>query len=338
MGLAGLIAAAALLGTPVDLTLSSEGYTYFYKKNAELIAQQADLEECVENASRFRAIGVSDDPMATQSILSDASTPFLANVENCMVVKRWWVVRLPDEEGAQLAALSQSELSNHLATLVGAPSPEGEVIRKWANDAAAWETKTFPRRSRFKEKPSLSLRAFLLPNLKTMGVQRAIIPKPEKPIGPVRSPITSIPAGYGVVVARVSKPLKLLIIARTSSGSELLDYPELQSNRIEIGGDKPQNSAGFATYLIPKGRWTWIGMSTVRFCLGAPSFELGDGEVLFLGSFGNGRVLPTFDVSSSDSAVAAEYSLASGMKPTEYRNGTTFQCGGLGYAYAIEMQ
>ena len=52
-----------------------------------------------------------------------------------MVAHGWRVVRVPDAEGVELAALAQPDLIARLTPWIGAADPHGEIVRIWNNDA-----------------------------------------------------------------------------------------------------------------------------------------------------------------------------------------------------------
>ena len=125
---------------------------------------------------------------------------------------------------------------------------------------------------------------------------------------------------------------------------------------VEAMGDPPESDkpvkatavAGGAdgttlVFAVPAGRWKLsslnAGLFTVSLCLGAPSFELTAGEVVYAGSFdpasASNHIGPDMTIEPYRAVFPALSGLGEKMRPAAYVNGSTGQCGGA-YMYALE--
>jgi hypothetical protein len=101
---------------------------------------------------------------------------------------------------------------------------------------------------------------------------------------------------------------------------------------------------------LPPGRWTYMGVyglpsAGIRmpiiasFCLGAPVFDLGEGEVLYAGTFGigilEGQIAPDTNLDGIRHLTNAAPGLLDRLKPAPWMNGGRFSCDGT-YIYALE--
>src|SRR5687768_14606467 len=130
------LAATASVATPAfagaDLTRSTGGYTYFNKPGADLEIHDAELRACVAEARKTSQPDTNSGAGAGYGLIGALVAAVVegaidamherrgvaANIENCMVVKGWRVVRMPEEEGAILAAMDQPGRANQMAGLV----------------------------------------------------------------------------------------------------------------------------------------------------------------------------------------------------------------------------
>src|SRR5436305_256362 len=107
VGLPITVAAEGMSG-PVTLGQMTLGYTYFNKPRADLTAHDADVKECAADAARALAV----DDQLSNSHPAGLALAVVASIyhrgaagsalENCMVVRGWRVVKIPDEEGQAL--------------------------------------------------------------------------------------------------------------------------------------------------------------------------------------------------------------------------------------------
>lgn len=367
-GLAALV--PSFLATPAlaqaNLTQASRGYTYFHKRGADADTHEAAVKDCVLQASR--AAQTDPHSMGSGDILVDAVlTPMLvggiargvntnadaANIENCMVVRGWEVVGLEAKEGAALAKLPADQQRAALAPWVGADQPHGTVLRRYGNDLTRAATK-FEGRPGGLDKLSLSITA----------VDQ--MPDPGRPRVPR-------PALYKLVQAgKVSEAMLATEIANVGPGETVIVFRMTSVGGIEFTGIHLTLGDGTVTevgsriaihqpistiwekkteellvFRVPAGRWRMEKLrsaidiqSSLNLCLGAPAFDLAEGEAVFGGSIaikGDGRFTPVMDLEPARLMLAANPGLAERLKPAVWVNGTTAPCGNDSYLYALEI-
>src|SRR5205085_12078204 len=113
-----------------------------------------------------------------------------ANVENCMFVRWWRVIRLPDGVGEALAALPQPERSARLAGMVGATTLQGEVVRSFGNEAIVHDTTIYGFAGKIDQR-SLSLTSLAAPPAPEPAPKAEPKTPAERPPPPPRQPRTA---------------------------------------------------------------------------------------------------------------------------------------------------
>jgi hypothetical protein len=96
-------------------------------------------------------------------------------------------------------------------------------------------------------------------------------------------------------------------------------------------------------FAVPPGRWKIAhlsaGLFTVSLCLGAPSFEVAAGDVVYAGAFdpasATNKIGPEMTLEPYRAVFPALSGLGEKMRPASYVNGSTGQCYGA-YMYALE--
>jgi len=348
LALGGPASAASLVG-------ATEGYTYFNRSGADPAAHDADLGACMGYAARMKATDLlgSGRGMLLAMLEDGASS---ANIEHCMVVRGWRVMRLPDGEGLPLARLKQPELAEKLAGFVGASSAPGVVVRAWANEAMFASTqRTGPARL-LKGGSSLSVAS--LPEAAVKAATDGM--KPERP---KRYPDYAMP---------FSRPLKLAALGALDPGAALVVFDirdtgmtnavtfvregpdptrpawavDQQKDTVWIAGGstfQTKDGARLGAYAVPPGRWRLLTVggpySITSFCLGAPGFDVAAGEVVFAGrySFKEAEFGPNLALDDSRAMLAAWPDLAAKLRPAAYVNGNLGLCEGQNL-YALEVK
>ena len=136
----GSLVALSLETTILAGTLdrASDGYVYFHRVGASMKAHDDAVDTCVVDAASMAEPYVPDFVVGGNAppidyLAAALAVPpihgamqrhidrrqFLANVENCMVVEGWDVVRLPDAEGREISSLPQPDQAARLAAWVG---------------------------------------------------------------------------------------------------------------------------------------------------------------------------------------------------------------------------
>ena len=362
---AGLAALATPVLAQVDITRASKGYTYFHYRGVDIDVHDQAIRACVE-ATSYTA---QSDPHAGSdlglagALLTPALTAPLvkgqntnadaANIENCMVVQGWEVVRLDPVEGATLAKLDPAAQRAALSPWVGAEQAHGAVARRFDNDLTRGAT-TFKGRAGDLDKLSLSIASVgQMPDPARPRVGRSVgygwnhqsgmadaIPLdsagqlgPDQALIVIRTVATGKPEFYDLHFERM--------IDGVSEGAYRF---EVHQPETAIWAKKTEE---LYVFRVPAGRYRMEGLrgpsgiqSTLSLCLGSPGFDIAPGEVVFAGNIGftgDGRFVPTMDLAPVRQMLTAHLGLAERLKPAVWMNGTAALCGQDSYIYALEI-
>ncbi len=297
--------------------------------------------------------GVIGNIIVAQMVAGWSRGVYAAAFENCMVVRGWRVVRLPQDEGLSLSQLPAADLATRLAPWTGADQPHGDIVRNWKNDAASASTRYLYFRPAHNNDGLLSLAAVTGKPLAAVDLalspQTTVLqldPKwPTKGLTPDQ--IATIPPEAGVIVVRVTGTgnntgVRLTL---TRMGTDKTVRPSTNDHApdvLTVGEIKGAGKGGtFAAFAVPAGRWriaAIAGIADIGFCMGAPSFPIQAGEVVYAG---------TFDLSADDlgpdlsldpaKAWLAQKPAADTIRPAVYTNGSQTECGDNGI-YALELK
>jgi len=298
--------------------------------------------------------GVIGNIIVDQMIAGWSRGVYAAAFENCMVVRGWRVVRLPQSEGASLAELAPADLATRLAPWTGAEQPHGDIVRTFKNDAASASTRYMYFRPAHNNDGLLSLTAVTGKSLATVTLapppQTTVIkldPKwPKSGLTPDQI-ATTLPEA-GVIVMRVTGTSNNngvnLTLERVGTDPNVRPSSEDHATDvITVGQVKGSGKDGaFAAFAVPAGRWRIAAVAgmvaNISFCMGSPSFPIAAGEVVYAG---------TFDLSAAD--LGPDLSLdapktwlagkpaADTIRPAAYTNGSQSACGYNGI-YALELK
>lgn len=300
----------------IDLTRSSAGYTYFNRAGADLTQHDEAVRACMVEARRMRQ---PDDNAAASGAAAGGLLGALvmgvvqgvvngmqerrgvaANLENCMVVNGWRVVRLDEADGKALDVMEQPALHDALAERVGAEAPSGQVVRVYDNDALRGDT-VVTGRSGDLDKISLSLQA-LPPSDAAATPSRQIprAPRTARPPRALKPEEVAIKAEESLVTVRLTGMAeqggRTLIFTRQGPAPDIQAWesdgrPALFAvalpTRGAARGDRTR--AVTQTFAVPPGRWRLsainMGQHITHFCLGASGFETREGEAVYAGAF-----------------------------------------------------
>ena len=308
--------AAAMGAERIDLTRSSAGYTYFNRSGADLAQHDEALRACMVEAGRMRQ---PDDNGAAGAAAAGGLLGALvvgviqgavngmqerrgvaANMENCMVVNGWRVVRLDEAEGKTLDAMEQPALHDALTDRVGAATPAGQIVRVYDNDAVRGDTVVIGRAGDL-DKVSLSLQALppsdASPAPSRRGPQAPRTARPPRALKPEE---VAIKPGDALVTVRLTGMAeqggRTLIFSRQGPAPDIQPWendgrPALFAvtlpTRGAARGDRTR--AVTQTFAVPPGRWRLsainVGQHITHFCLGASGFEAREGEAVYAGAF-----------------------------------------------------
>lgn len=361
---AAIVAVAGIAGgaqaEPVSITSPTTGTTYFNRPGAVMAVHQQDVRACMLKAEE----GIFGPPTLpgmvgiVPDLLADGRQNFLrrTNIENCMVIRGWRVIRVNGEAEVALSDLSREALTERLATLVGSADPVGQIARQWGNDAAAPDSKKGGMPG-FTVGLSLSLK---VTPIEGEFLERLSAPKPPPQLVNFREAfitkstpldqVASRPAGSAVIIVtlrgrRKSNDTRMSLgrspIDRVAVAS-VADGPIAMLLLLGRGISRPASGTREETFVmvVPPGRWTLGGVGElVSFCMGAPAFEARAGEVIYAGAFdfdtpGLGPDMADAGIRAFLMAQAPEAAVA--MRGASWINGETYTCAGAGM-YALEF-
>lgn len=354
----------------IDLTRSSAGYTYFNRAGADLAQHDAAVSACMVEASRMRQ---PDDNGAAGAAAAGGLLGALvvgvmqgamngmherrgvaANVENCMVVNGWRVVRLDETEGKTLDALEQPELHAALAEHVGAAQPKAEIVRVYNNDAVRGGTVLIGRSGDL-DKVSLSLQAQppegATPPPGRKGPQA---PRTARPPRALKAEEVAVTAGDALITVRLTGMAeqggRTLFFTRQGPAPDVQPWeqdgrPALFAvalpTRGAVRGDRTR--AVTQTFSVPPGRWRLsavnVGQYITHFCLGNSGFEARDGEAVYAGAFdlSGEQLRPDMTVRDDLLAPASPAAMAGVRhRAAQWSYGDKEQCQGA-YLYALDL-
>ena len=355
----------------IDLTRSSAGYTYFNRAGADLTQHDTAVSACLVEASRMRQ---PDDNGAAGAAAAGGLLGALvvgviqgamngmherrgvaANVENCMVVNGWRVVRLDETEGKTLDALEQAELHAALATHVGASQPLGQIVRVYDNDAVRGDTMLIGRSGDL-DKMSLSLQAqppqTATPTPARKGPQA---PRTARPPRALKAEDVAVTGGDALVTVRLTGMAeqggRTLVFSRQGPAPDVQPWeqdgrPALFAvtlpTRGAVRGDRTR--AVTQTFSVPPGRWRLsavnVGQYITHFCLGTSGFEAREGEAVYAGAFDLSGEQLRPDLTARDDLLApASPAATAGLRhrAADWSYGGKEQCQGA-YLYALDLR
>ena len=351
----------------VRLNQPTPGYVYFNRPGADLVAHDADLNGCIgEDYPVFNAHGVSSPisaPGSVESALEPLASDLVfnllyakafqvaaaADIENCMVVRGWRVVRVPDSEGAELMNLKSTDLVTRLAAWIGADQPHGEIVRFWNNDDAHMQPN-------FTEKPVFFREGQLSWKIRTGDVtaspgysrppyyvQAKLAPQWRSKMFLRPSDLTDLsqtPADSAWIVMRVIGldlgKGRTLGLARV--GTDRWDRPSFRDHMPDLYGYYGyRNKVDWFISTVPPGRWRLTNLGGRELCLGAPAFDVKAGDVIYAGTFDltAQEIAPDLTLDSAR-AYLANTPIADRLQPAAYHNGEMGLCSGGMYAYEIK--
>ena len=367
-----LAVAMAAAATPVcatDLAKSSDGYTYFNKPGAQVAVHDADVRDCKVRAGRLHqpdtsapvyapglagAIGVAIAKAIAQAVADAKARP--VNVENCMVVKGWRVVALDPVAGEAADKLETAAKVARMTPLIGAAEPEGTIVRVFANDAASNQTAGMFSPARNTIKSALSVDAMGDPPESDKPTKEKAAPAPKlaksaRPPAPLKAEqLGEIPANSALIVVNVQGTGAFSVTferegpdAKTPAWADGRPGSFLAGQPVKATATAGGAQGTTLVFAVPPGRWKVAhlsaGLFTVSLCLGAPSFEVAAGDVVYAGSFdpasATNNIGPEMTLEPYRAVFPALSGLGEKMRPASYVNGSTGQCQGA-YMYALE--
>lgn len=335
----GLLAVSSpAYASPDALGVPTDGYVYFHRTGATMEQHNIALRRCTANSLKtlppldLGYVAVTNGWVTMSSPHYVAlNTHLAANIENCMVATGWEVLQLNADEGARIDALDQRRKEAALSGLVGAVSPEGKLVRS------------------FRKLDILSMRAAMAAD---KGRQSLSFGAVEPDAGPWVLPT---PAAWELVppAAHGTTPRTAIVVRVTTIAPAQMNFRFTQLDdtaataRPYINVPSPTKlfwkKGAFLeqTYVFPvkPGRWTLGSIGPVGLCLGAPSFDVQQGEVVFAGTFNVGSTdpfQPDMALAPAQQALA-NADLSERLTPAKYVNGRTFDCGTLAPSFIYSL-
>lgn len=346
---------------PADLTVSTGGTTYYNLPGATWADHVAAMRDCAAQAGNaIYAYGSTQRLPEIDPIM--ASHPsFQGFIENCMVLKGWRVVQMNRWKAQPLARSGRAALETALTPLIGAETPEGEIMRVFSNEAARGDT-VFNRYLVTPTPPrTLSIRATDLRDLpRFWSVPPAPVTPPE-PVVAYRPHLESLsveelsrlPADAAVILVRVigagrspgggftlrrmAPPAELT--ARRTTALEPTDTPFIGATAGVMRLPEAERGDVILAYPVVPGRYRAADRMMLDLCFGGPAVEVGAGEVVYLGAFeiaGQASLSPDMALDPAQAFLAPIPALQGRVRPASWVNGTTESCRG-GSAYALEF-
>jgi hypothetical protein len=369
-----LSAASTSAAEPINLTRSSPGWTYFYRPGANIIDHNADLRACLLTAATVyplpspglltnSSLGLAPDVLLNvviDGVLSanKEATRLRSNAENCMVVRGWEIVRVPENEGAALAALAPAGLEERLTGWIGASQPHGEIIRRWNNDLASAKTVRTAMPGFSFSNTSLSLQALPVDvqfSKDTAAAKANAINAPSAPRDLLPAPhlsaeqIDSVRSDTAIVFFTLRGDLArrgYFSVVREGPDSETPAWIDRHPWQFGKTAGRPGNSAHDRLTIavaVPPGRWRIAGFgitpgdTLTSLCLGAPFFDVSAGDIVYAGAFDFDEGVLHQDMSFDPEQIVPPEAPNSRSKlsPAKWRNGASSAC--QFYIYAFEF-
>ena len=348
----------------VNLTRPTTGQTYYNRPGATIVDHDNAVKSC---AARASGLSQAQDNVLMAGVLplglaiAQDNARFQANVENCMVVSGWRVVRLPRGVGQRLFRMKRELLSTQLATVVGVETPElGEIVRVFANEAARGDT-IWGAMPGYYGEDSLSLKAVDLSDLSAHAPtlppphpdrllrQPAPVPvitltpenvaslPPETALVIIRVIGTGRTNGEGLGIGRAGFQQLPPVVRRVETDPVEGFYAGVKWSLIK-GSDRERREALIAMPVVPGRYRIESRMNTMEYCLGAPVTDVRAGEVVSLGAFdiAGATLGPDLSLEPAEAFLANDPARRSRLRAAEWRNGYQAPCG-MVYFYALEI-
>ncbi|MBI5942391.1 MAG: hypothetical protein HY859_18435, partial [Caulobacterales bacterium] len=149
-----------------DLSELAGGYTYYNRPGASVEQHNRELSGCVQKTVMWSSPqaaqpGSLGDSLVFQLVWAGSIAGYKASrIENCMVVRGWRVVDIGAQEGRTLAGVPVEALVARLTPEVGAETPTGTIVRRWANEGLRPGSYRITSRARKPSPQQLSLRLY----------------------------------------------------------------------------------------------------------------------------------------------------------------------------------
>lgn len=368
--LMGVLALGLFLQGAAEAQTSSEpmnevarGYVYYHRAGATLASHDAAFRDCavrmvaVQDGRLYRPIPPGNVPgLVTLDLYYGglARAAAASRIENCMVVRGWTVYRLADEDGAAIARLEGTALDQALERLIVSEQPSGVPIRQWANQIRSPRLNRLVAEPRSPSDRHLGFRALArvtatnpIPDLDPAPGSRSIYEEAEW----LAERFEQIQPNLDVRNLPVPEPGRAILLIRVKNGSMtyggamqfLRETPfpaggfHYQTVTPMVGTTFQRREGKWFAASVPAGQWVFASLGVMTFCMGAPTFEIQSGAVVYAGTFD-----VSGDASGPDLDLAPALAAIGGagkdlLQAAEYRNGGTYSCDVGLNRYAMEI-
>lgn len=332
--LATAFAAVCAMPAAAQVGWRSPGQHYFHRVGATMAQHDAAIRFCTGEAVKMLP---SYNPIPggggiVGAILqSEADRDRVqANIETCMVVGGWTVMRPPSQDELGLGQASQASLIAYIAKRVGLANPPGTVVRRYEPAAPLiYKLQTFPAAV----SESLSFRAVFGPPGSKITLPDYTRPKPQWTFPRNADPAKVAPRSTLIVVrTHGTRPgqqmnFRFMNIADLPSGEPALTLFQTPTpTKMFWKAGTPMEDLFVVE--VPPGLWILMGDNASTFCLRAPVFEVREGEAVFAGTFSSevaGDMQPKMDLAPARARLPA--TVADRLRPAQWRNDISFDCG-----------
>ncbi len=360
MAVALALSSACLAHAEVRLARATLGYSYFNRPGADLQSHDAELAACLVQTSRMRSGdetgGTAQTPGVAGAIIGGLITNashkgvVAAGVENCMVVRGWRVVLLPDAEGAKLATMSPDALHAVLEPWVGAGEPHGQIVRVWTNDAIRASTSRYELRPPHTDGGQLGISALAAarlppPDVADLGPVAIVLDK--KRIARTLTPneFSSVPPGHALIIVHLKGvgPRNGVAITFEREGPDRSASAWARDGQpdvlwVFIYGLFADKNGKFFAFDAPPGRWRLGSMHSINLCLGSPAFDAAAGDTVYAGAFdlGSEDFGPDLSLDAPHGFLGSSPATRQ-LRAAVYNNGSVGICSGP-EIYAVEFK
>jgi hypothetical protein len=353
------------------LGVSTAGYTYFNQPGADIARHDEELKACLRESIKVLSpdeqmhagsTGILDILIGGLIVdaLSDGVRP--SAVENCMVVRGWRVVALPEAEGKALNELPAQDISKALEPWVGAETPNGQIVRDgFHNEAITAKTKRFELRPPGENRYRLSAKSlgdFLKKEREQQNEERKQLKQrgesPVEPFEPYEAKAIKkaekvyAPPGTALIIVNMKNLSQrngiFIEFQRMDDASNTLAEGSKAAPNILLSGAYllgARKDANWRAYAVPPGRWRLAKLNmvyeNVNLCMGSPAFEAKEGEVIYAGTFdmGGDTLGPDLSLDLVKTWLNGQAGTEN-VQPAAYSNGWTGECGSSSI-YALEF-
>ncbi len=335
---------SSAIADPIDIYSPSAGYVYFNRPGADMVAHNADMEICARAAVGMVPPKIDYAGGIVGGLITDfrydgpTKIIFAANIENCMVVHGWRVMRLPDAEGADLAQLPQQELILRMAPWIGGNTPHGDIIRAWDNDlirsSAYGGTKAaFLEQGQLSWKIDSNKIAFPseVTQAKQFGGGKLDPQWRRRPYQSAKAPeMSNVPPGSAMIIVRLEG-----LTMKNAGGISFSRMGETPEESPSVRDHAPDlfevqtfsKTDNWFIIAVPPGRWRILGFWPVNLCLGSPAFDVKAGDVIYAGAFNmsSQNIAPDLTLDPVKTYLSGT-PFSSAVQPAAYVNGSLGKC------------